>query len=165
MKLQAELVEVDQRDFADWLDDIKLDEELLGFGCLFLPDGFLERNEPIVDKPSKRHGAIIHDSGWGARLPQLLCDLTLQRFASFGLRHLRFEPENDWNANGLQFVRGRVIYFLAVIPDTTVFREALHIPVGAFIPFVSSVSVAGRNGPAPHFIGIRDRKVRSTSPL
>ncbi len=40
VQLQAELVEVDQRDFAKRFDEVELDEELLGLGRLRFPDGF-----------------------------------------------------------------------------------------------------------------------------
>jgi hypothetical protein len=68
VQLQAELVEVDQRNLAQRFDDIQPDEDLLGVAGFFLPNGFFERNEPLVDEPSQGDRSIIGDArrspGW-----------------------------------------------------------------------------------------------------
>src|ERR1700728_976541 len=106
MKLQAELVEVDQRNLTERVDKIKLNDNRLRLRCLFFPDSFFQRKKAILDEPGEGDGAIVHDSGRGTWLPYLFCDLTLQRFTGFEFGHLRFQPENDRNANSLLLVRG-----------------------------------------------------------
>jgi hypothetical protein len=60
--LQAELVEVDQRNLTERFDQIELDKDLLGLSRFFFPNGFFERQESVRDKPCEVNGPIIHDS-------------------------------------------------------------------------------------------------------
>jgi hypothetical protein len=78
MNLQAELVEVRERDLAEIVDEITLNKELLGFGRFLFPGGLFQREKPVPDEPLKRHRTIVHDLAWGTSLPDLFCDFALQ---------------------------------------------------------------------------------------
>ena len=87
MKLQAELVEVCQRDFAERLNEIELDKELLCLSRLGFPDSLFEGKEPVGYKPFERYRTIVQDPRRRPRLSQLFCDLAFQSPPGFRLRH------------------------------------------------------------------------------
>jgi hypothetical protein len=109
MKLQAELVEVDQRNVTKNIGEVTLDKEFLDLRCLLFPDSFLQWDKTIVDKPGKRHRAVVHDPVRGAGLTDLFCDFTLRCFPSFAFRHLRFQTENHRDPVNLFFICDRII--------------------------------------------------------